>query len=252
MVPFENIRLAAEQIERGNPDLIPSKTLNLDLMYERYLANVGIISGGVFYKRINDFLFDRNINIDSSNFQSFYDEYPQAFVDNDGNAINFQLQQTENGEVAELYGAEVNIQTPLDFLPGILGGLGLYLNYTYTYSKALLKDDRGEVAFPLQADHSGNLALSYDRGGFTGRVSLNYLGAATSSFGGNALEDKFREERYQIDISLNQRITKKFSAFAEMLNVTNQPIIIYEGIRSRPTLIEYFGWWNRFGISYRL
>ena len=252
VVPFENINIESERIDRGNPDLLPSNTLNLDLMYERYLENVGIISGGIFYKRINDFLFDRTINIDSSNFRPFFDEYPETFVDEEGNAVNFQLDQTENGEVAELYGAEINIQTPLDFLPGFLSGLGLYMNYTYTYSKALLQDDRGEVSFPLQADHSGNLALSYDRGGFTGRVSLNYLGEATTSFGGEPIEDRFREERYQIDISLNQRISKKFSAFAEMLNVTNQPIIIYQGIRSRPTEIEYFGWWNRFGISYRL
>ena len=44
-------------ITRGNPDLGPTFSHNLDLMGEYYFKNIGILSGGVFYKKISDIVF---------------------------------------------------------------------------------------------------------------------------------------------------------------------------------------------------
>ena len=64
--------------------------------------------------------------------------------------------------------------------------------------------------------------------------------------------DRYREGRYQLDISASQQITSRISAFVEFLNVTNTPQIEYFGERNRVAEIEYIGWWNRFGVSYKL
>ena len=243
LVPFDNIDLNSRRIERGNPNLLPAQSMNIDLMFERYLSNVGIISGGLFYKSIADFEVDQSFRLDSSNFEQFV---------TDPTLLNFRFDQKQNGDAATVYGAELNIQTQLDFLPGVLSGIGVYLNYSYVYSRAKLNDGR-EIRLPNQTDHFGNFALTYDLKGFTGRASLNYIGGVILSISdevGGEL-DRYREGRYQLDISASQQITKRISAFVEFLNVTNTPQIEYIGQRNRVAEIEYIGWWNRFGVSYK-
>ncbi|MCF6361662.1 MAG: TonB-dependent receptor [Cyclobacteriaceae bacterium] len=244
LVPFDNINLNSRRISRGNPDLRPARATNIDLMFERYLNNVGIISGGLFYKLIDDFQVDRTFRLDSANYQQYV---------TDPTLINYRFEQVQNGDAAVVYGGEINIQTQLDFLPGILSGIGVYLNYSYIYSRATLDDGR-EIRLPNQTDHFGNFALTYDLKGFSGRASFNYLGGVTlaiSDVPGSEL-DRFREGRYQLDISASQKITKNISAFVEFLNVTNTPQIEFIGKRNRVAEIEYIGWWSRFGVSYRL
>jgi TonB-dependent receptor len=41
----------------GNPNLKPAYAYNFDLSLERYFGSVGLISGGLFYKKIDRFIF---------------------------------------------------------------------------------------------------------------------------------------------------------------------------------------------------
>ena len=45
------------EIERGNPDLDPTTSWNFDLLYENYFTSVGVVSAGVFYKDLYDYIF---------------------------------------------------------------------------------------------------------------------------------------------------------------------------------------------------
>ena len=56
LVPYRIINQADNEIELGNPDLDPTKSMNFDLMYEQYFSSVGILSAGVFYKDIQSFV----------------------------------------------------------------------------------------------------------------------------------------------------------------------------------------------------
>jgi len=56
LVPFKAIEREDNEIEIGNPDLIPTTSMNFDLMFEKYFKTIGILSGGVFYKDIKDFI----------------------------------------------------------------------------------------------------------------------------------------------------------------------------------------------------
>ena len=44
-------------ISKGNPTIDYPTSLNLDLLAERYLPGNGILSGGIFYKKIDNFIF---------------------------------------------------------------------------------------------------------------------------------------------------------------------------------------------------
>ena len=51
LTPRQSISFEKEEIEVGNPELEPTKSMNFDLMVEYYVNN-GLISAGVFYKDI--------------------------------------------------------------------------------------------------------------------------------------------------------------------------------------------------------
>ena len=53
-----NVIIDKEDIAFGNPDLNATLSYNLDLSAEYYFKSVGLISAGVFYKKINDFIVD--------------------------------------------------------------------------------------------------------------------------------------------------------------------------------------------------
>jgi TonB-dependent receptor len=249
LAPVQRVNAANLTVDLGNPNLKPASATNFDLLFERYFKNVGIISGGFFHKTIRDFNFERTytdritVNV-RNDLTGAFEPFTELFT----------ISQTQNGKTATVYGFEANLQTNLTFLPGVLKGIGVYANYTYTNSKASTFD-RENVRLPGQAMHTGNFALSYDIKKLTVRGAFNFNGGLIRSLGpvGTIFAGDFdiwRADRYQLDVSASYAITKKIRAYAEFINITNRPDIEYFGIRSRVANLEYFDWWNRFGISY--
>ncbi len=239
LVPFVNYDADAARLYLGNTELQPSLSNNIDLMYEKYDRNGGILSGGLFFKHMNRFQFTRIVPSLLEDFPG----YPQT--------AGFEFRQEQNGERAIVYGFELNYMQQLSFLPGVLDGLSAYLNYTFTGSDASTQDRDG-MRLPGQAMHTGNAALSWDYKGFTSKASLNYNGSYINSVASNENDDIIQAERFQLDLNLSQRISKNFSVYAEFMNLTNAPSIRYQGNKNQISRIAYFGWSTRFGITYRL
>ena len=68
----------------------------------------------------------------------------------------------------------------------------------------------------------------------------------------NENDDIIQDDRFQLDLNISQQITKKISLYAEFVNITNSPARQYQGNNRQISRLAYFGWWNRFGITYRL
>lgn len=234
LAPYRIVNREDDEIEFGNPDLKPTRSLNFDLMAERYLPSLGIVSAGAFFKQIRDFRYNR------------------LYIFQDPEFAGFEAEQPVNGDTAQLAGFEVSLQQQLDFLPGFAQYFGVFLNYTYTWSEAeVLGETNNEVrkvTLPGQSKNSGNAALSYQRGGFNGRIAANYNGAFVDELRDNSGNDRFYDDRLQLDISLSQKIGKNLSVFAEGLNLTNAPLRYYNGVSSRPEQQEFYSWWMNVGI----
>jgi TonB-dependent receptor len=239
IVPFLSIDEDGSRIVSGNPDLRASRSVNADLLLERYLGNVGIVSGGVFYKNIDRFQFQRRLQFLRPG-DPFYEEFP-----------GFAFTQTQNGRSATVYGFELNTQVPFTFLPGRLSGLGSYFNYTFTESDAFT-EDRSGINLPGQAAHTFNAALTFDYKALTARVMVNHNGSFLQGVAGEARNDIVQVARTQVDANASLKIRRNVRVFAEFMNLTNAPTIRYQGIRERVVAYAYFGWWNRFGLSYTL
>ncbi|MBT1712499.1 TonB-dependent receptor, partial [Fulvivirgaceae bacterium PWU5] len=60
IVPAQEININEGEGTIGNTKLKPVSATNVDVLAEKYFGTVGILSGGVFYKKLGDFIFSRN------------------------------------------------------------------------------------------------------------------------------------------------------------------------------------------------
>jgi TonB-dependent receptor len=207
--------------------------MNFDLLGEHYFQGIGILSGGVFYKKLNDII------------------YPSIFEMAGGDYDGYLVEQAIQGEKATLFGFELNWQQQLTFLPGFLNGFGIYANYTYTTSDADVSGREG-VPLPGQAGNVANFAVSYEKGGFSGRVSMNYHGSYLDALGEDEDHDVFYDNHLQWDISLSQRLFGGMQVYAQAINLNNVPLRYYIGKTDRPIQREFYSWWIHAGIKYTL
>lgn len=238
LVPGRLISILGETITDGNPDLQPAFATNVDLMYEKYLNNLGIISGGLFYKKIDKFQYN-------SVFALAGNEFPGA-----DRYTGWRWFRTLNGNTADVFGIELNVQANLTFLPGLLKGLSVMANYTYTNSNADAQF-RKNLRLPGQADHTANGSLAFTHKKFTIQGNLNYNGAYTVMLGDQDATDVIRNQRVQIDANSSYRLTDKISLYIEAQNLTKAPQIDYFGERSRIYQNQFYSFWGRAGVKIR-
>ncbi|MEZ7494808.1 TonB-dependent receptor [Leeuwenhoekiella aequorea] len=224
-----------DEISIGNPQLNPTTSMNFDFMAERYFESVGILSGGVFYKNLNDFI------------------YTQKTDQEDG----IELYQPLNGDKATIFGAEVAFQRQLDFLPGFLKNFGIYANYTYLNSEAkgianADGDMRGDLDLPGSSPNMFNASLSYGDKWFNARLSSNYADAYIDELGGDAFEDRFYDEQFFLDFNATVFLSKNLQVYANLNNITNQPLRYYQGDKDRTMQMEYYSTRLTFGVKYDL
>jgi len=252
------------EVSIGNPDLDFPRSTNVDLMIERYY-NRSIFSGGLFYKRIDDFVFS-------------YKRFGREGEPGSGNFPVFEFTKPLNGRDADVFGAEVQAQFKFDFLPGFLKNFGLFTNYTYTYSRAFLpqrvpanyaeaiiidpeeddlseffdEQDVEEIQLPGQAEHTANAAIFYDSPKFFARLTANYQDAFLVEIGPDPDLDEFYDEALRLDFTANYQISKHFTVFADVINITNTPLRFYLGDESTVKQTEFYSWWSRVGMRIRL
>lgn len=229
LVPYAEYIQGDDELARGNPDLKPTTAMNIDLMAERYFSNVGILSAGVFYKDVNDFIYGRTI----SNYTD-----PEF-----GSGLEYST--VANGGTADVYGFEVAIQRQ------IWRGLGIYLNYTRTESSTTGVEGREDDDLPLPgtAKNMFNGSLSYETGKLSMRLSLNYASDYIDELGGEAFSDRYYDQQTFVDVNGSYAITPKMRLFAEVNNLTNQPLRYYQGVSSRTMQMEYYNLRFTFGIK---
>lgn len=248
LVPKTTRNINAGVITVGNPDLEASYSHNFDIMGEHYLRNVGLISGGFFYKNIDKFHYLSQIPLPSDNRYA-YDDSPYVM-----------LRQQMNGKSAEVYGFEVTLNSTLTFLPGFLKNLVFTGNYTYVHSNAeveRMSDDavgesvKDKLRLPGQAAHTANLALAYSCKRFTLQASYNYIGEYIQSLGANADMDVWLQGRWQLDLNGSVQLYKGLSFYIEAQNVLNSKKFQYMGNSSRVYELRYSGAVARCGLTYK-
>ena len=105
-------------ISGGNPELEPYRSQNVDFYIEKYLPHRGLLSFGLFAKRIDDPIFGATQELDGAAFG-----FPNSRV---------RLSGPLNGSNGEIQGFEATYSQQFGFLPSPWDGFGVQLNYTYS------------------------------------------------------------------------------------------------------------------------
>lgn len=239
LTPHSELNLEDMKINIGNPNLEPTHSMNLDIMAEHYFKKLGMISAGVFYKDIRDFIIKKELRKHSYNGKEW-----KKFV------------QPINGGDAKLYGFEAAFQRSLDFLPGFLKNFGVYANYTYTKSEVKNFQVEGreseELSLPGTPENTLNASLYYEAKKLTLRASLNYADAFIDEVGESAFFDRYYDKATHLDLNANFAMNKNVNLYIEAQNLLNQPLRYYQGISERTMQEEYYGVRLNFGIKVNL
>jgi TonB-dependent receptor len=234
LIPSVDIVGSDEEIFLGNPELNPTTSMAFDLMGEYYFNSVGILSGGLFYKDLEDFIYTSQFEDDATGFDVF---------------------QPQNGDGATIFGAEFAFQRRLDFLSGFAKNLSVYVNYTYLTSNAdgvanEDGDERTDLDLPGTSPNMFNASLAYNDKKFNIRLSANYSDAYIDEIGGSTFEDRYYDEQFLVDFNASFAVNANLTVYADLNNVTNQPLRYYQGVRSRTMQAEYYGRRLTFGLKY--
>ena len=228
-------------LSAGNPNLKPQHSWNLDLLVEKYLPSVGgVISGGVFYKKITDFIVTKDFiyNGPYAAFDGWYGTEP------------------ENGGDGHLEGLEIDWSQHLTFLPGVLSGLGFDVNWTHVSSSVVVDTTTGRTAMMLRTSPNvANAALTYDKGAISARVAWTYNGANIAGYGDGtptANGDNYFYAHSQIDASAILTLTPSVQMQLQMLNINNAVFGFFQGTPAHAFNVqrEYYGETFYLGLKY--
>jgi TonB-dependent receptor len=241
ITPTLDVVVSDEEVYAGNPNLAATTAMNFDLMAETYFDNIGILSGGLFYKSINDFVYTYQSETVGDTFGAGTEGY--------------DVFQPLNGDKASIFGVEIALQKKLDFLPGFLKDLSLYANYTYLASKASgVRNEDGEertdLNLPNTTPNMFNASLGYANKRLNARLSANFSDSYIDEIGGNAFEDRYYDRQFFLDFNAGYTINKNLRIYADINNITNQPLRYFQGVRNRTMQLEYYGRRITFGLKY--
>lgn len=216
--------------EFGNPDLKPYKAWNFDLSAEWYFARGAVLSAGLFYKTVEDFIID-------AEFEDVVFNGVAA-----GEAVI-----PINGDKAEIRGFELNYQQALVNLPAPLDGLVFGLNYTYTEAEG---DVLGrKIELPASSRHTLNATVGYEKGPISLRVAAAYRDKYLDELGGGPDEDRWVKDHLQWDVTARYRLTPQVQVFAELVNLGDEPYVAYQRGPGRDRLLQYeeYSWTGKLG-----
>ena len=238
MVPYYYKDEQSLKINEGNPDLKPAFANSFDLLFEHYTNNLGMVTAGVFYKKMND-------QINSAI------EY--QMIDGD----RYEVTKPINMGSAKIWGAEVALNKRFrnSGIP-FIKHTGIYANYTFTRSQAEFQGRK--LAMSSSPEHVANLSLffDHDKSGWSFALTNVYRSSILSDIGADSFNDVYYGQEFNMDFSVSKRIWKNLTLSLQVNNLTDQPAREYLGdpskSGSRIQQTEYYGRRYIVGLVWKL
>lgn len=213
---------------RGNPNLKPYTSNNIDLGVEWYVDKAAMLGATVFRKNISGY-------IDTTTFTETRSFPRQA----DGVIVSGPITFTQpvNGVSANITGAELTAQSRLTFLPeGWWRNLGAIFNYTYTKSSAnfAVVGDARSSGLPGLSKNSYNASVYYDDGTIDGRLSYAWRGRYLAQFSDDFGVPRFRNPYGQFDLTAGIKLRKNLTFQVDVLNLTKSQFVDKSSAKSYP------------------
>lgn len=219
----------------GNPLLEPFRAKQLDATVEWYFDRDSALTVSGFYKKLGTYIVPQLTTIFAPN--------PAGGPDLEGT-----FRQPVNGQGGEIKGVEVLFQKAFTFLPGVLNGFGVYLNYSYTDSNITVDENDnaiGTIQLPGLSKHVGNATLYYSKAGFEARVAYRYRSSYATELGDTdrilyTAPEGVMDFQTSYDFGKDSKLAGLKLLF-QANNLTDEPFETYYGDRSLQGRYEKFG-----------
>jgi TonB-dependent receptor len=251
-------------ITYNNFAIKPITSENMDLVVAVHSNEVGLLSFNAFRKRIHDLVFFSTRYL--TNLREFPD-LPQT------PGPLYQLSTYINSKIpVDLYGLETEWQTNFWYLPGLLSGFVLNVNYTHIFSEA--KYPKSIMQWQYEEDGTAtrvvadtfytarllnqpndvlNLMIGYDYAGFSARVSFLYQ---DNIFRNPDFWPQLRtmSGRYgRWDLSVKQELPwAGLQVYLNVNNINAEDDVTNNTRRSFPVAIEQYGMSAMAGVRIRM
>ncbi len=260
IIPSKKIKASELLLEFGNSRLEPQYSTNYDAYISFYTNSIGLFTFGGFYKDITNLIYLRSGHV-------ILDPVKEGV---DRNYVGYTISRPENNPFkTEVKGLEAEWQTNFKWLPRPFDGFVLSANYTHIWSStnfpiSFVREERIPVFpyrltsvidtfragyMPDQASDIANVALGYDLGGFSGRVSVALQGKTLTFVGVREELDGFTNTFERWDLSLKYDFSEAFTLYFNLNNFTNEPDESYMQTARYATAREYYGWTTDIGFS---
>ena len=240
--PFQQApRIAVEEAddgeregEFGNPDLRPAEAWNFDAAAEYYLSSNGAIFASLFYKSLDDFIYEQNSDAGGIFRGVAFDE---ATI-------------LSNGQDGEIFGIELGFAQTLK---GPLDGIVLQANYTFTDSSGevvtVASDGPRSIALPTTSRHTANFSVGYDNGPVDVRLSGTYRDKYLDELSDVVELDRYVDDHFQLDLSAKYRFNDSIQLYYEWVNINNAKYFAYNELGGRRNLYQFeeYNWTMKFG-----
>lgn len=230
--PQISVSTDAPTASGGNPDLKPFLATQFDGSLEWYFRPNASLTGAVFYKKMDDYITARNVNID---------------IPGRGTVL---LSTQVNGGDAKVYGVEAAYNQVFDFLPEPFDGLGFQASYTHTSVRSNYTAGARPIVNQLigLSKNSYNLVGFYDKGPISARLSYVWRGRYLSGNGSTTQTEAYVAPFGSLDGNLSFRILPKTLLSLEGINLAGAKAYSYNGIKQRYNEIQYYGRTFLFGV----
>jgi TonB-dependent receptor len=242
-------------VNYNNYKLNPARAENFDLVGSFFSNEIGLLSINGFKKRIKDLIFFSHTYVSDL---SAYPDLPQG-----GAPQTYEFNTYINSPIPiNLWGIETEWQTHFWYLPQPFSGIVLNINYTHIFSGATYPRDTLGVTYndttgqaiktvinaPYttrllnQPNDIANIALGYDYGGFSLRLSMLYQDNIFKQ-PDFWMQNRVNSSKYvRWDLSVKQDLPWfGIQVYFDLLNITGEDDIDINQKNSFPASEERYG-----------
>ena len=117
---------------------------------------------------------------------------------------------------------------------------------------AVLERPDESFSLPESAEQAGNLFVGYEDSKFSTRLSVSYRDEFLSEVGDDVNYDIYVAAHTQVDITASYKINKHAEIVVELINLTDEPLELYQGNSAYTFQFEEYGMTFALGIKGRL
>ncbi|HUQ29446.1 MAG TPA: TonB-dependent receptor [Usitatibacter sp.] len=203
----------------GNPNLKPIRSTNLDATWEWYFAPRALVSAGVFY-------------MDLTNYVAYGTYQTQLLNIRTGTTDTYTISAPTNSK-GRVHGLELAWQQPLGM------GFGLAANYTYANGKENKSCAAADVACRAATDelvgtskNTYNVSAYYEDHGFGARIAYTFRSAFFAGL--DRATPMHQDDTGTLAASLSYNFTRNVSLNFDALNLNDPVLKYYAANRDQP------------------